>query len=1587
MQNFTFGRKGLNWFLFAFILFVGNLSASYAQNCPTLTSTSDNFCYLSRVSALDAYANDGGDGVEWYRNATPQPSETAIPDDEILETGIYYAGNNSGDCATRPAFEVTVDDLGPPESTFGNFYEPCEYSSSDVTTVADLKALINTTGTADDINVYDQSQEYGTVELNDSDVLVEGRSYFVGQDDSSTSCQYSSRLAIRYDPILATAPTAEPAQTFCETATVADLEASGINRWYSTDSSNPALDPSTPLVDGQTYYASQIVNRTNSSLPPCESQDRTAVTVALTEAPDAGPDNFGIVCQPDVASTFPGLTDIENFLLDLLEPGVPRTGSFNPSIQQLVNIYGSDADGLGDFTTTYTIGEGDCQDSVELTIRVNEETEANAGSFDDIPNVCPEEGIVDLTTLTNNDPEATMGGIFTGTGVNDNQFDPTVGVGEYEITYTVDETSAPCVTGTESTTFTITVEEAIVDPNISRTLCVTEAETLISDNTALQAYLTDILLEAGVDSFNPAGFDAADFAEGQRLLNFIDSPSGSETFNFSYSDESDSDLCSSGTVNIDITINDLSDAEAGTIEDQNVCVSDGMVDLSTFLSDDATTGGSYSGDNVADGMFDATAGPNTDGYEITYSVDDSADCVTPGTSDSTTFTIFVGEANAGEDGVAELSPSDAPVNLFDFLGGSPETGGTWTPGDGTFDPETDTPGDFEYTVTNGACTDTAVVSVTVSNCPDGPDAGDDNTGIVCLDDVPTTFPSFDEIRKYYLNLLDPGVSRTGTFSPSIRQIGEAYGRDEDGLGDFTVTYTIGEGECQDSTDLTIRVIEEGPANAGSFDDIENVCSDEEMIDLEDLTNNDPAYSMGGNFSGEGVTDNMFDPSIGNGTYTITYNVDETAPCVIGEDSTTFEITVDDAPVSANLNRTLCITEAETLLNDETALQVFFNDLLTEAGVETFNPDGFGADDLLESQRLLAFIADPSESETFNFSYIDESETEVCSDGTINIAITINDLRDAEAGTIEDQNICETDGMINLSMFLGEESIAGGTFSGDNVVDGMFDASAGPNEDGYDITYTVDDSADCVTPGTVDSVTFTIFVNEGVDAGESNSGNVCRANVGDLFPSTSSVRNYYLNLLSDGVSRDGTFNPTIQELINAYNTNSEQEVFATTYTLTAGGCSDSVELTLNVYDSIPAEIGDIEDQTYCRNAEDVTLVDLLPEDANPNGTFEGYADGVFSPGMEGVGTFDITYTLTDDSPCTEGEASATFTITVTESAFAGMDMDLSVCMDAGVQNLFDFLSTDADTTGEFTLDGDVITDGMMDPATFEAGTYEVVYTVPEINDCGDDTAIFNITVEEAPGAPTVEGNPFTFCAIDGATVADLSATGTNLTYYSDAELTTMVMAEDALGTGSYYVTQRNDEGACESAAAEITVTINDAATPTISNSTQEFCEFDDATVADLTDAVNETGNITWYDTADGDNALPEGTPLQDGTVYYATLFDVDSGCESSVRLAVTVSINDDCPITIPEAFSPNGDGLNDTFEIRNIRDKYPNFTMKIRNRFGDMVYQGNANTPDWDGFSSEGSFGSGVLPVGAYFYYLDYNDGSTEPVRGTVYLSR
>ena len=68
---------------------------------------------------------------------------------------------------------------------------------------------------------------------------------------------------------------------------------------------------------------------------------------------------------------------------------------------------------------------------------------------------------------------------------------------------------------------------------------------------------------------------------------------------------------------------------------------------------------------------------------------------------------------------------------------------------------------------------------------------------------------------------------------------------------------------------------------------------------------------------------------------------------------------------------------------------------------------------------------------------------------------------------------------------------------------------------------------------------------------------------------------------------------------------------------------------------------------------------------------------------------------------------------------------------------------------------------------------------------------------------------------------------------------------------------------------------------------------------------------------------------------------------------------ECLLSIPNVFTPDGDGSNDLFIIRNIED-YPNADLVITNRWGNVVYDATGYQNNWDG---------GELVEGVYFYRL------------------
>ena len=178
------------------------------------------------------------------------------------------------------------------------------------------------------------------------------------------------------------------------------------------------------------------------------------------------------------------------------------------------------------------------------------------------------------------------------------------------------------------------------------------------------------------------------------------------------------------------------------------------------------------------------------------------------------------------------------------------------------------------------------------------------------------------------------------------------------------------------------------------------------------------------------------------------------------------------------------------------------------------------------------------------------------------------------------------------------------------------------------------------------------------------------------------------------------------------------------------------------------------------------------------------------------------------------------------------------------------------------------------------------------------------------------------------------------------------------------------------------------TPTF-NGTKEFCVTDDAKISTLSAGITNPQTVIWYDAPAAGNAYANSDLLINGTTYYAALVS-SSGCESNTRLEIIVTIKDcnDPDIIIPDGFSPNGDGINDTFEIKNIKTLYPNFSIVIYNRWGTVLFEGNAVSPDWDGNNEKGiKIGGSKLPIGVYFFILNFNDSTKKDIQGRLYLSR
>lgn len=178
-----------------------------------------------------------------------------------------------------------------------------------------------------------------------------------------------------------------------------------------------------------------------------------------------------------------------------------------------------------------------------------------------------------------------------------------------------------------------------------------------------------------------------------------------------------------------------------------------------------------------------------------------------------------------------------------------------------------------------------------------------------------------------------------------------------------------------------------------------------------------------------------------------------------------------------------------------------------------------------------------------------------------------------------------------------------------------------------------------------------------------------------------------------------------------------------------------------------------------------------------------------------------------------------------------------------------------------------------------GAYFVTQT---IGGCESARLQIDVLVNVTP-QPTASSQGF----CEGATVSDLTATGTAVQWYDVPSGGTPLASTAVLAAGTYYVTQTI--AGCESPRLSVAVTVNVVNAPT--GAATQVINVNTPAEATIESIVVTGSNVIWYPTsADalaGTNAIAAGTQLISGNTYYAT--QTVGTCTSITSLAVTVTV--------------------------------------------------------------------------------------------------
>jgi gliding motility-associated-like protein len=228
------------------------------------------------------------------------------------------------------------------------------------------------------------------------------------------------------------------------------------------------------------------------------------------------------------------------------------------------------------------------------------------------------------------------------------------------------------------------------------------------------------------------------------------------------------------------------------------------------------------------------------------------------------------------------------------------------------------------------------------------------------------------------------------------------------------------------------------------------------------------------------------------------------------------------------------------------------------------------------------------------------------------------------------------------------------------------------------------------------------------------------------------------------------------------------------------------------------------------------------------------------------------------------------------------------------------------------------------------------------------------------------------AASGSAAVEASGGMTPYSYSWNTSPEQTTSAISNTGPGSYTVTVTDANGCIETANITLTEPPELFLSSTVTNATCP--DSDDGTIALSIAGGSVPYNILWSD----GSATQNRSDLSPGT--YSVVVTDQNLCAKSLQAEVGFAAGYNC-IVIPQVITPNNDGYNDEWIIRNI-DIYPEAEVLIYNRWGKLVFRTkNLSANPWDGRQNDK-----LVPTDSYHFILYLNDGSP-PRSGVISVIR